>query len=151
HTTRLHRARQARRLRCLHRGSIQDRSRPSRRTHAPTHRRRWRSHARSRPAPTVMTEPQRISTRELTSPLSPEQVDLLMPYGEVRSVEVGEVLFHEGDASYSFFVILQGRVGVVDDYGGHERELADGGRGEFVAELNMFTGERLYTTAVVRE
>jgi thioredoxin reductase (NADPH) len=93
----------------------------------------------------------RSSERELAAPLSDEQIESLMPSGDVHHVTVGDVLFREGDASYAFFVILSGRVAVVDGYGGAERELADGVRGEFVAELNIFTGERLYTTAVVRE
>jgi thioredoxin reductase (NADPH) len=89
--------------------------------------------------------------REVEATLSDAQIETLRPYGDVDEVSVGDVLFREGDASYAFFVILSGRVAVLDDYGGTERELADGGRGDFVAELNMFTGERLYTTAVVRE
>jgi hypothetical protein len=57
---------------------------------------------------------------ELSAPLSREQLELLLPYGEVRQVAAGDVLFREGDASYAFFVVLDGRVAVVDDYGGHE-------------------------------
>jgi thioredoxin reductase (NADPH) len=60
------------------------------------------------------------------------------------------VLFREGDASYDFMVILEGTVAIVDGYESNERELAVGGPGEFAAELNLFTGERLSTTAVVR-
>jgi thioredoxin reductase (NADPH) len=92
-----------------------------------------------------------VSERDVAAPLSDEQIELLLPFGGVRDAAVGDVLFREGDATYSFFVVLSGRVAVVDGYGEAERELASGGRGEFVAELNMFTGERLYTTAVVRE
>ena len=73
-------------------------------------------------------------------------------HGTERTTAVGDVLFREGDRGYDFFVILSGRVMVVDGYGGAaERDLAEGGPDEFVAELNMFTGERLYTTAVVRQ
>jgi thioredoxin reductase (NADPH) len=72
--------------------------------------------------------------------------------GEVRDWAAGDVLFREGEPSYDFFVILSGRVVVLDGYGtAGVRELAEGGPGDFVAELNLFTGERLYTTAVVRE
>jgi thioredoxin reductase (NADPH) len=93
----------------------------------------------------------RSSERDVGATLSDEQIETLKPYGDVLEVSAGDVLFREGDASYAFFVILAGRVAVVDGYGGVERFLADGGHGDFVAELNMFTGERLYTTAVVRE
>ena len=83
--------------------------------------------------------------------LTGEQIDLLRGYGEVRPTVAGEVLFREGDRSYDFIVILAGRVAIVDHQAGTERELASGGPGEFVAELNLLTGERLFTTAVVTE
>ena len=83
--------------------------------------------------------------------LTGEQIDLLRGYGEVRPTVAGEVLFREGDRSYDFIVILAGRVAIVDHQAGTERELASGGPGEFLAELNLLTGERLFTTAVVTE
>ena len=61
------------------------------------------------------------------------------------------MLFREGDRGYDFIVILAGAVTVVDHQAGVARELASGGPGEFVAELNILTGERLFTTAVVKE
>jgi thioredoxin reductase (NADPH) len=83
--------------------------------------------------------------------LTDEQIELLRREGEVRPTVAGEVLFREGDRGYDFIVILAGRVAVVDHQAGAERELAAGGAGEFVAELNLLTGERLFTTAVVTE
>jgi thioredoxin reductase (NADPH) len=83
--------------------------------------------------------------------LTAEQVALLRRYGEERPTAAGQVLFREGDRSYDFIVILAGTVAVVDHQAGAVRELATGGAGEFVAELNILTGERLFTTAVVRE
>jgi thioredoxin reductase (NADPH) len=83
--------------------------------------------------------------------LTEEQIGLLRRAGEVRPVAAGEVLFREGDQGYDFIVILAGRVAVVDHQAGTERELATGGPGDFVAELNLLTRERLFTTAVVTE
>src|SRR5215831_13432317 len=83
--------------------------------------------------------------------LTGEQIDLLRREGEVRRVAAGEVLFREGDRGYDFIVILAGRVAVVDHQAGTERKLAAGTPGEFIAELSLLTGERLFTTAVVTE
>lgn len=83
--------------------------------------------------------------------LSAEQLELLRRHGEIQPTEAGQLLFREGDRGYDFVVILSGTVTVVDHQAGVERELATGGPGEFVAELNILTGERLFTTAVVRE
>jgi thioredoxin reductase (NADPH) len=83
--------------------------------------------------------------------LSAAQLALLRRYGDERPTVAGQELFREGDRSYDFIVILSGTVTVFDHQAGAARELATGGPGEFVAELNLFTGERLFTTAVVRE
>jgi len=83
--------------------------------------------------------------------LTEEQIGLLRGEGEVRPVAVGEVLFREGDRGYDFIVILAGRVAIVDHEADTERELAAGDAGQFVAELGLLTGERLFTTAVVTE
>ena len=87
----------------------------------------------------------------LAARLSASQVDLLRPHAAEHATARGELLFREGDRSYDFIVILAGMVAAVDGYGAAERELGVGYPGDFVAELNLFTGERLYTTAVVRE
>src|SRR6516162_2618237 len=83
--------------------------------------------------------------------LTEEQIGLLRREGEVRPVAAVAVKIQEGDRGYDFIVILAGRVAIVDHQAGTERELATGGPGEFVAELNLLTRERLFTTAVVTE
>jgi thioredoxin reductase (NADPH) len=87
----------------------------------------------------------------LNARLSAGHLDLLRPHGQERVTARGELLFREGDRSYDFMVILAGVVAAIDGYGAAERELGVGNPGDFVAELNLFTGERLFTTAVVRE
>src|SRR5215472_14447128 len=87
----------------------------------------------------------------LTRRLTTAQLALLRGYGEERPTVAGQVLFREGDRGYDFMVILAGAVTVVDHQAGVMRELATGGPGEFIAELNILTGERLFTTAVVKE
>jgi CRP-like cAMP-binding protein len=83
--------------------------------------------------------------------LNAEQLVLLRRYGQERPTAAGQVLFREGDRGYDFIVVLSGAVTVVDHEAGVVRELATEGPGEFLAELNILTGERLFATAVVRE
>ena len=83
--------------------------------------------------------------------LSTEQLVLLRRYGQERPTAAGQVLFREGDRGYDFIVVLSGAVAVVDYEAGVVRELVTEGPGEFLAELNILTGERLFATAVVRE
>ena len=83
--------------------------------------------------------------------LSEDQVALLRRVGEVRPAVAGQVLFREGDSGSDFIVVLSGRVTIVDHQAGAERELLTAGPRQFAAELNLLTGERLFTTAVVTE
>ncbi len=80
--------------------------------------------------------------------LSPEQIRALAALGERDEVRAGEVLYEEGDTSCDFFVILEGKVAVVDSSGD---VVAAHGPGRFVGELGALTGQPVFLTAVVRE
>jgi len=83
--------------------------------------------------------------------LSEEDVAQLRRIGAVRATLAGQVLYREGDRDHDFFVIMSGRVRIVDHQADVEREIASSGPGEFVGELALLTGEREFTTAVVAE
>jgi thioredoxin reductase (NADPH) len=83
--------------------------------------------------------------------LSDRQLALLAEHGERRRTRTDEVLFREGDRSYDFFVVLEGKVAIVDNYGGDARLIAVHGPGRFLGELSLLTGETAFFTAVVRE
>ena len=100
---------------------------------------------------TEMTAPGQQRDPFLAPRLNAEQLALLRRYGQERPTTAGQVLFREGDRSYDFIVVLSGAVTVVDHEAGVVRELVTEGPGEFLAELNILTGERLFATAVVRE
>ena len=54
----------------------------------------------------------------------------------------GDVLFAEGDRECDFFVVLTGRVASVEGRGTpEERVIAVHGRGRFLGELGLLTGE----------
>ena len=57
----------------------------------------------------------------------------------------------EGDASCDFFVILEGKVAVVEGYGSEERVIRIHGPGRFLGELGLLTGQAALLTSVVRE
>jgi len=53
--------------------------------------------------------------------LTDEQFGLLAKHGQARSIEVGELLFREGDATYDVMVLIEGSVAVVVGRGGATR------------------------------
>jgi thioredoxin reductase (NADPH) len=84
--------------------------------------------------------------------LSPEQLELLLPAGERRKTEAGDVLFREGEESSELFVILEGQVAIVEGgKGAEQRVLSVHGPGRFLGELNLLTGQPSFVTAVVTE
>src|SRR5215213_1126063 len=89
------------------------------------------------------------STRAPT--LREDQIEILGRYGRTRKTQVGDVLFRAGDIQNDFIVILEGEVGVVDDFAGEARTIGVFLAGRFLGELNMLTGQAMYLSAVVRE
>ena len=84
--------------------------------------------------------------------LTDDQVELLLERGERRRTRAGDVLVREGADSSELFVILQGRVAIVEGSGGpEERVIGVHGPGQFLGELNLLTGQASFTTAVVTE
>ncbi|MDX6725445.1 MAG: thioredoxin reductase [Baekduia sp.] len=83
--------------------------------------------------------------------LTDEQIATLSRFGTRRATHAGEVLFREGDEHYDFFVVLEGTVAIVGDYGGENRLIAIHGPGRFLGELSLLTGQAAFFTAVVRE
>ena len=83
--------------------------------------------------------------------LREDQLAILRRYGQTRKTKVGDVLFRAGDTTNDFIVILEGEVGVIDDFAGEARTIGVFLAGRFLGELNMLTGQAMYLTAVVRE
>ena len=77
---------------------------------------------------------------------------LLRRYGDRRRLTKGSTLFCEGDRDCGLFVVLDGRVRVVqeDDPEGALRVIAVHGPRRFVGDLSMLTGQAVYVTALAQ-
>lgn len=71
--------------------------------------------------------------------------------GERRSVDRDDVLFAENDLTDDFFVVLGGKVAMVEEYGTADRIVGIHGPGRFLGELNVLTGQAEHQTAVCAE
>ncbi|GAA4228358.1 thioredoxin reductase (NADPH) [Streptosporangium album] len=79
--------------------------------------------------------------------LDDEQIARLATYGARQPTRTGDILLREGESSSDFFVILAGKVAVIQD----ERVARIHGPGRFLGELGMLTGQKEFTTVVVCE
>jgi len=70
------------------------------------------------------------SERETAFPqLTDAQIDLLRPGARVRDVKAGDVLFAEGDRGFSFYVVLDGAVEIIEHSRGVAHTVACGTAG----------------------
>jgi thioredoxin reductase (NADPH) len=77
------------------------------------------------------------------------QIAALDAQGQRRPIQPGDVLFSEGDRESDFFVILAGKVASVEGKATpEERVIAVHGRGRFLGELSLLTGEGAWYSAV---
>ncbi|HTZ85513.1 MAG TPA: FAD-dependent oxidoreductase [Solirubrobacteraceae bacterium] len=85
--------------------------------------------------------------------LSPAALARLRSYGEPQDVEPGEVMFADGDPTYDLIFVQSGAVEVVRaaTRDAPEEVLVRVGRGNFVGELGLLTGQAVYLTARVAE
>jgi thioredoxin reductase (NADPH) len=83
--------------------------------------------------------------------LTPAQIDRILPMGHSRSVLSGEILFQPDDTAVPFFVLLSGRMEIVQPFPGGERPIAQHGPGEFTGEMTMISGQRCLVCGRVTE
>ena len=83
--------------------------------------------------------------------LSEEQIAALSSVGEPRKVNDGDILYREGDGNGDFFIILAGKVVVVEESEEGERVVGVHGPRRFLGELGLITGQAVFVTAIVRE
>jgi thioredoxin reductase (NADPH) len=81
--------------------------------------------------------------------LSERHIELLGQHGETRSVRDGDVLVREGQRERDFYVVLAGRVAVVEGYDTpHARVVRVHGPHRFLDELGLLTGQPSFVTMV---
>jgi len=83
--------------------------------------------------------------------LTGEQIDRIRPLGRVRQVRTGDVLFQPGDVDVPFFVLLSGRMEIVQPTLEAERMIARHDPGEFTGEMTMISGHRCLMIGRVAE
>ena len=103
--------------------------------------------ASASPLPSAL-DPQTQAFPKLTE----AQINRIRPYGKVRQVKAGEVVFEPDVNGTPFFVLLSGRMEVVQpDMDGAERPVAKHEPGEFTGEVTMISGRRSLVRGRVTE
>jgi thioredoxin reductase (NADPH) len=99
----------------------------------------------------MATDAERDASSEAFWTLTDEQIDVLRAHGEVRQTHDGEVLFHQGELTCDFYVVLEGEVELIEPTLVTPRVIGVRTPREIVGELNLLTEEVTYLSAVVRK
>jgi thioredoxin reductase (NADPH) len=83
--------------------------------------------------------------------LDDSEIAAVEPHGTRRSMAAGDYLYREGDAHYDFYVVVSGMVEVVLHADGEEQIVARFGPRNFMGELSLLSGQRVYVSARVAE
>ncbi len=83
--------------------------------------------------------------------LTPAQIDRIRPWGSVRRVERGDIVFQLDESAIPFFVLLSGSMEIVQPDLNGERVIATHGPGEFTGEMTMISGLRSLVIGRVTE
>jgi len=83
--------------------------------------------------------------------LTESQINRIRPYGKIRHVKQGEIVFETGDANLSFFVLLSGKLDVFQAGVSGERPIVTHIPGNFTGEMTMISGRRSLARGRVSE
>lgn len=83
--------------------------------------------------------------------LNPAQIDRIRPYGKVRSVLAGEVLFEPGTQGMSCFLVLSGKLDIAVPALSGEHLFVTYSRGQFSGEVVLISGARALSRGRVAE
>jgi len=84
--------------------------------------------------------------------LSGSDIDRIIEAGIIRSVSGGKSLFRKGDVGREVFLVLKGKVHLVDEYDRHKKVLAELHTGEFFGEMSMIERNHIHSVhAIVKE
>ena len=100
----------------------------------------------SAPVPSV------LDARTQTFPtLTPAQISRIQVGSKVRKVQKDEILFEPGDTNVPFFVLLSGRMEIVQPCPEGDRPIATHAAREFTGEMSMISGRRCLVLGRVTE
>jgi signal transduction histidine kinase len=88
-----------------------------------------------------------INEMALFPKLPDEALEEIKQHGSELELNVGDVLFSEGDSNYNFHIVLEGEIEITKLVANERVVLAIHRRGDFMGELSMLTSSKSIATA----
>lgn len=83
--------------------------------------------------------------------LTPAQINRVRPYGNLRKMTAGEILFQPGDVHVPFFILLSGSLEIIQLDFKSERLITTHHANSFTGELSMISGQKCLVLGRVGE
>jgi thioredoxin reductase (NADPH) len=84
----------------------------------------------------------RAHVEQIFPKLTPTQIDRIAVHGHMLAMELGEVLYEQGDSAAPFFVVVSGELEVVRPSGTVETLVTVHSSGQFTGEVGTLSGRR---------
>lgn len=83
--------------------------------------------------------------------LTKAETKQIIEAGVVRPVDGGRLLFRKGDIGHEMYIVLKGKINIIDEYETHKKVLAELGPGEIFGEMAMFEKSSRSAHALAKE
>lgn len=83
--------------------------------------------------------------------LNKAEIKTITDMGAIRTVEGGKLLFRKGDIGHEMYIMLTGKIQIIDEYETHKKVLAELGTGELFGEMAMFGQHARSAHALAKE
>lgn len=92
-----------------------------------------------------------MATYDIFKDLKKTEISRIVDSGMIRTIDAGKVLFRKGDIGHEMFIVLKGKVHIIDEMQDKKKILAELGTGEIFGEMAMFEQRTRSAHAVVKE
>ncbi len=92
-----------------------------------------------------------MASYDIFKDLKKSEIARITDSGMIRAIEAGKVLFRKGDIGHEMFILLKGKVQIIDEIDDKKKVLAELGAGEIFGEMAMFEKRARSAHAVVKE
>ncbi len=92
-----------------------------------------------------------MASFEIFQDLKKSEINRIVESGVIRTVEGGKMLFRKGDIGHEMFIILKGKVNIIDEIDEKKKILAELGAGEIFGEMAMFEKHERSAHAMVKQ
>ena len=100
-------------------------------------------------SPVTLPASSALDLTQIFPTLTTAQIDRIRPWGKVRHVTTGEILFEPGDAHIPFFVLLSGSLDIIQPSQPGQPVLVTHTAGNFAGEIATMAGQRAFVLARV--